>query len=158
VCDSKAGIEITLVYIMLTATRLCQKEWKPLSVRTNKASGSAWPVPNPSYHCGCILQFRLCGNICEGILTTQVSLPSPSLEIPGFRLLGIRLFYLLTDFIRAYLNKRWPSPQHRNPDRGDGTMLRVMWKTSMVSESETFGTSRRMPRSCKSELSWRSRR
>ena len=33
-------------------------------------------------------------------------------------------------------------------------MARVLWKTSVVSESETFGTSRRMPRSCKSELSW----
>jgi len=30
--------------------------------------------------------------------------------------------------------------QHRNPDRGDGTMARVVWKTSVVPESETFGT------------------
>ncbi len=30
--------------------------------------------------------------------------------------------------------------QLRSPDRDDGTMARIMWKTSLVLESETFGT------------------
>ena len=29
--------------------------------------------------------------------------------------------------------------QLRSPDRDDGTMARIMWKTSVVLESETFG-------------------
>lgn len=29
----------------------------------------------------------------------------------------------------------------RNPDRDDGTMARIMWKTSQVLESGTFGAS-----------------
>jgi hypothetical protein len=30
--------------------------------------------------------------------------------------------------------------QLRSPDRDDGTMARIMWKTSVVLESDTFGT------------------
>ena len=30
--------------------------------------------------------------------------------------------------------------QLRSPDRDDGTMARIMWKTSVVLEAETYGT------------------
>ena len=41
---------------------------------------------------------------------------------------------------RAYLDKAMAIAQLRSPDRDDGTMARIMWKTSQVLESETFGT------------------
>jgi hypothetical protein len=40
---------------------------------------------------------------------------------------------------RGYLDKAMAIAQLRSPDRDDGTMARIMWKTSQVLESETFG-------------------
>lgn len=40
---------------------------------------------------------------------------------------------------RAYLDKAMAIAQLRSPDRDDGTMARIMWKTSVVLESETYG-------------------
>ncbi|KAH8778238.1 hypothetical protein F5882DRAFT_463822 [Hyaloscypha sp. PMI_1271] len=44
------------------------------------------------------------------------------------------------DNAKAYLDRAMAIVQHRNRDRGDGTMARVMWKMSVVPKSETFGT------------------
>jgi hypothetical protein len=41
---------------------------------------------------------------------------------------------------RAYLDKAMTIAQLRSPDRDDGTMARIMWKTSQVLESDTLAT------------------
>jgi len=44
------------------------------------------------------------------------------------------------DNAKAYLDKAMAIAQLRSPDRDDGTMARIMWKISVVLESDTFGT------------------
>jgi hypothetical protein len=41
---------------------------------------------------------------------------------------------------RAFLDKAMAIAQLRSPNRDDGTMARIMWKTSKVMEDDTFGT------------------
>jgi hypothetical protein len=43
-------------------------------------------------------------------------------------------------FCRAYLDKAMAIAQLRSPDRDDGTIARIMWKTSCVLEGDTYGT------------------
>jgi hypothetical protein len=38
-----------------------------------------------------------------------------------------------------YLDKAMAIAQLRSPNRDDGTMARIMWKTSIVLESDTYG-------------------
>jgi tetratricopeptide (TPR) repeat protein len=45
------------------------------------------------------------------------------------------------DNAKAYLDKAMAIAQLRSPDRDDGTMARIMWKTSQVLENEMFGAS-----------------
>lgn len=40
---------------------------------------------------------------------------------------------------RGYLDKAMAIAQLRSPNRDDGAMARIMWKTSVVLESDTFG-------------------
>ena len=46
--------------------------------------------------------------------------------------------YLLTTH-RAYLDKSRAIAELRSPTRDDGVIARILWKTSVVMESDTFG-------------------
>lgn len=50
------------------------------------------------------------------------------------------LLIIYPSFYRAYLDKARTIAELRSPSRDDGVIARILWKTAIVLESDTFGT------------------